>query len=120
MGVLCLWSALRERKQTKLVFGVWILAASFMAWTAARFMFNATPAIAVLGAWGIVSLWKWANWGGLVKTWKKLGIRSPEDRIRGARIAVWRTPSFSAIMLVMIMLFGQQFTYGLGCCYSWQ
>ena len=113
MGILCLWSALRERKQTKLVFGVWILAASFMAWTAARFMFNATPAIAVLGAWGIVSLWKWANWGGLVKTWKKLGIRSPEDRIRGARIAVWRTPSFSAIMLVMIMLLGQQFTYGL-------
>ena len=113
MGVLCLWSALRERKQTNLVFGVWILAASFMAWTAARFMFNATPAIAVLGAWGIVSLWKWANWGGLVKTWKKLGIRSPEDRIRGARIAVWRTPSFSAIMIVMIMLLGQQFTYGL-------
>ncbi len=113
MGVLCIWSALRKRKQTNLVFGVWILAASFMAWTAARFMFNATPAIAVLGAWGIVSLWKWANWGGLVKTWKKLGIRSPEDRIRGARVAVWRTPSFSAIMLVMIMLFGQQFTYGL-------
>ena len=113
MGILCIWSALRERKQTKLVFGVWILAASFMAWTAARFMFNATPAIAVLGAWGIVSLWKWANWGGLVKTWKKLGIRSPEDRIRGARVAVWRTPSFSAIMLVMIMLIGQQFTYGL-------
>tara|TARA_Y100000766_G_scaffold2099_1_gene1679 strand:+ start:7769 stop:17344 length:9576 start_codon:yes stop_codon:yes gene_type:complete len=113
MGVLCMWSAFRERKQTNLVFGIWILAASFMAWTAARFMFNATPAIAVLGAWGIVSLWKWANWGGLVKTWKKLGIRSPEDRIRGARVAVWRTPSFSAIMLVMIMLFGQQFTYGL-------
>ncbi|MBT7638514.1 MAG: hypothetical protein HN554_06410 [Euryarchaeota archaeon] len=113
MGVLCLWSAIRERKQTKLVFGIWILAASFMAWTAARFMFNATPAIAVLGAWGIVSLWKWANWDGLVKTWKKLGIRSPEDRIRGARVAVWRTPSFSAIMIIMIMLFGQQFTYGL-------
>ena len=113
MGVLCVWAALRERKQTKLVFGVWILAASFMAWTAARFMFNATPAIAVMGAWGIVSLWKWANWEGMVKTWKKMGIRSPEDRIRGARVAVWRTPSFSAIMLVMIMLFGQQFTYGL-------
>ena len=113
MGVLCLWSALRERKQTKLVFGVWIIAASFMAWTAARFMFNATPAIAVLGAWGIVSLWKWANWEGMVKAWKKMGIRSPEDRIRGARKALWRTPSFSAIMLVMIMLFGQQFTYGL-------
>ena len=113
MGVLCLFSGLRERKHTNLIFGVWILAASYMAWSAARFMFNATPAIAVLGAWGIVSLWKWANWDGMVRAWKKYGIRTPEDRIRGARKAVWRTPNFSAILLIMIMLFGQQATYGL-------
>ena len=113
MGLLCLISGLRERKHTNLVFGVWILAASYMAWTAARFMFNATPAIAVLGAWGIMSLWKWANWDGMVRAWKKFGIRTPEDRIRGARKALWRSPNFSAIFLVMIMLFGQQATYGL-------
>ena len=113
MGLLCLISGLRERKHTNLIFGVWILVASYMAWTAARFMFNATPAIAILGAWGIVSLWKWGNWSGMVRTWKKFGIRSPEDRIRGARKALWRTPNFSAIILVMIMLFGQQATYGL-------
>ena len=77
MGVLCLFSGLRERKHTNLIFGVWILAASYMAWSAARFMFNATPAIAVLGAWGIVSLWKWANWDGMVRAWKKYGIRTP-------------------------------------------
>lgn len=113
MGLLCLVSGLKERKHTNLVFGVWILAASYMAWSAARFMFNATPAIAVLGAWGIISLWKWANWPGMVRAWKKYGIRTPEDRIRGARKALWRSPNFSAIMLVMIMLFGQQATYGL-------
>ena len=113
MGVLCLFSGLRKREHTNLIFGVWILAASYMAWSAARFMFNATPAIAVLGAWGIVSLWKWANWDGMVRAWKKYGIRTPEDRIRGARKAVWRTPNFSAILLIMIMLFGQQATYGL-------
>jgi len=82
MGVLCLVSGLRKREHTNLIFGVWILAASYMAWSAARFMFNATPAIAVLGAWGIVSLWKWANWDGMVRAWKKYGIRTPEDRIR--------------------------------------
>ena len=113
MGILCLVSGLRERKQTNLVFGVWILAASYMAWSAARFMFNATPAMAILGAWGIISLWKWANWDGMVRSWKKYGIRTPEDRIRGARKAIWRTPNFSAILLIMIMLFGQQATYGL-------
>ena len=84
-----------------------------MSWTAARFMFNATPAVAVLGAWGIVALWDKANFHGLVKAWKKFGIRTPADRIAGARRAVWRTPSFSAILLIMILVGGQQFTYGL-------
>lgn len=108
-----LWKGLRYRKGTELVFGVWVFAATFMAWNAARFMFNATPVMAVLGAAGIVGLWQWANWSGLVRSWKKFGIRTPADRITGARKAVWRTPQFSAIFLVMIMIFSQQATYGL-------
>ena len=113
MGGTFLWRGLRHRRSTDLVFGVWVFAATFMAWNAARFMFNATPIMAILGACGIASLWKWANWSGLVRSWKKFGIRTPADRIAGARKAVWRTPQFSAIFLVMLMLFSQQATYGL-------
>ena len=113
MGVYSLWSSLRTRNQSHLVFGIWIFAATYMAWTAARFMFNATPAVAVLGAWGITALWRKANWEGLQKAWKKFGIRTPADRISGARKAIWRTPSFSAILLIFVLLGGQQFTYGL-------
>ena len=113
MGVYSLWSSLRTRNQSHLVFGIWIFAATYMAWTAARFMFNATPAVAVLGAWGISALWRKANWEGLQKAWKKFGIRTPADRITGARKAVWKTPSFSAILLIIVLLGGQQFTYGL-------
>ena len=113
MGGGLLWRGLRHRKAPELVFGVWVFAATFMAWNAARFMFNATPIMAVLGAAGIVALWQWANWSGLVRSWKKFGIRTPADRITGARKAVWRTPQFSAIFLVMVMIFGQQATYGL-------
>ncbi len=113
MGFYSIYSAFRNKSQTHLFFGIWIFAATYMSWTAARFMFNATPAVAVLGAWGIVSLWNKANWQGLVKTWKKYGIRTPADRIAGARRAVWRTPSFSAILLIVVLLGGQQFTYGL-------
>ncbi len=113
MGGGLLWRGLRHRNGTALVFGVWVFAATFMAWNAARFMFNATPIMAVLGAAGIVALWQWANWRGLVRSWKKFGIRTPGDRIAGARKAVWRTPQFSAVFLVMIMIFGQQATYGL-------
>ncbi len=108
-----LWKGLRHRKGTELVFGVWVFAATFMAWNAARFMFNATPVMAILGAAGIIALWQWANWSGVVRSWKKFGIRTPADRITGARKAVWRTPQFSAIFLVMLMIFSQQAAYGL-------
>lgn len=108
-----LWRGLRSRNSPALVFGVWVFAATFMSWNAARFMFNATPIMSVLGAAGIMSFWRWADWSGVVRSWKKMGIRTPADRIAGARKAVWRTPQFSAVFLVMIMLFGQQATYGL-------
>ena len=113
MGFYSAWSTFRNKNQSHLFFGIWIFAATYMSWTAARFMFNATPAVAVLGAWGIVALWDKANWKGLVRTWKKFGVRTPADRIAGARKAVWRTPSFSAILLIVLIIGGQQFTYGL-------
>ena len=113
VGGSMLWRGLRSRNSTALVFGVWVFAATFMSWNAARFMFNATPIMSVLGAAGIMSFWRWADWPGVVRSWKKMGIRTPADRISGARKAVWRTPQFSAVFLVMIMLFGQQATYGL-------
>ena len=113
VGLISLWKTFSQRSQISLVFGIWIFAASYMSWTAARFLFNATPVVAIMGAAGIVGLWKWSNWDGLVRTWRRAGIRTPSDRIAGARKAVWRTPSFSAVLLVLIMLTGQQLTYGL-------
>jgi asparagine N-glycosylation enzyme membrane subunit Stt3 len=113
VGLTSLWRAFSQRSQISLVFAVWIFAATYMSWTAARFLFNATPVVAVMGAAGIVGFWKWANWDGLVRNWRRAGIRTPSERIAGARRAVWRTPSFSAVILVLIMLSGQQLTYGL-------
>ena len=84
-----------------------------MSWTAARFIFNATPAMAVLGAWGAVGLWGWSGTKEMSRKMRRLGVRTPADRIASTRKAVWRTPQFSAIMLVMIMLGGQHMTYGL-------
>jgi len=118
MGVLLAWEGLRTRKQTSVVFSIWIFTACFMSWNASRFLFNATPAVAILGASGLVSLWKWSNWEGLNRSWRKFGIRTPADRITGMRKAVWKTPSFSAIMLVMIMIFGQHATYGIDASMS--
>ena len=113
VGLTSLWRAFSQRSQISLVFAVWIFTATYMSWTAARFLFNATPVVAVMGAAGIVGFWKWANWEGLVRNWRRAGIRTPSERIAGARRAVWRMPSFSAVVLVLIMLSGQQLTYGL-------
>ena len=113
VGLTSLWRTFSKRSQISLVFAVWIFTASYMSWTAARFLFNATPVVAVMGAAGIVGFWKWADWDALVRNWRRAGIRTPSERIGGARRAVWRTPSFSAVVLVLIMLSGQQLTYGL-------
>ncbi len=113
VGLTSSWRTFSQRSQISLVFAVWIFTASYMSWTAARFLFNATPVVAVMGAAGIVGFWKWSDWDNLVRNWRRAGIRTPSERIAGARRAVWRTPSFSAVVLVLIMLSGQQLTYGL-------
>ncbi|MCH1410811.1 MAG: glycosyltransferase family 39 protein [Candidatus Poseidoniaceae archaeon] len=113
MGIIALWRGTRQRRHEHIFMATWILLAIFMSWTAARFIFNATPAMAVLGAWGAVGLWGWSGTKEMSRKMRRHGVRTPADRIAATRKAVWRTPQFSAIMLVMIMLGGQHMTYGL-------
>ena len=56
---ILLWRGAREEKQGLSLVGLWVLIASYMAWTAGRFILNATPAMAVVGAIGIAALWIW-------------------------------------------------------------
>ena len=113
MGMIAVWRGTRRREHTHVMLGAWIILAVFMSWTAARFIFNATPAMAVLGAWGASSLWKRAGVKDIRRSMRRLGIRTPADRITSMRKSVWRTPQFSAVLLVMILLGGQHLTYGL-------
>ena len=46
---ILLWRGAREEKQGLSLVGLWVLIASYMAWTAGRFILNATPAMAVVG-----------------------------------------------------------------------
>ena len=113
MGILALWDGIVKKSQTKLVLGMWVIIAAYMAWSAGRFLFNAAPAMAVMGAWGITTLWKASGAGNMARSWRRMGIRTPGERISNARKAVWKNPQFSAIGLVLIMLIGQHATYGL-------
>ena len=113
MGIIALWDGIVKKSQTKLILGMWVIVAAYMAWSAGRFLFNAAPAMAVMGSWGIVTLWKASGAGNMARSWRRMGIRTPGERISNARKAVWKSPQFSAIGLVLIMLVGQHASYGI-------
>ncbi|MDP6870313.1 MAG: STT3 domain-containing protein [Candidatus Poseidoniaceae archaeon] len=114
MGLLALYDGMfKKNQQNRLVLGMWVIVAAYMAWNAGRFLFNAAPAMAVMGSWGIVAIWGASGASGMARSWRKMGIRTPGERITSARKAIWRTPQFSAIFLVLIMIFSQHATYGL-------
>jgi asparagine N-glycosylation enzyme membrane subunit Stt3 len=113
MGIIALWDGVVKKSQTKLILGMWVLVAAYMAWSAGRFLFNAAPAMTVMGAWGVISLWKASGAGNMARSWRRMGIRTPAERISNARKALWRTPQFSAIGMVMLMLVSQHATYGI-------
>ena len=113
MGILAIWDGLVRKNQSRLVLGMWVLVAAYMAWSAGRFLFNAAPAMAIMGSWGVVILWKASGAGNMARTWRRMGIRTPGERISNARKAVWRAPQFSAIGMVLLMLVSQHASYGL-------
>ena len=113
MGILAISDGIMRKQQTKLILGMWVLVAAYMAWSAGRFLFNAAPAMAVMSSWGIVALWRASGATKMAREWRRMGIRTPGDRISNARKVVWRTPQFSAIGLVLIMLISQHATYGI-------
>ena len=49
VAVMLLWRGARKEKQSHILLGLWVLIAIYMAWSAGRFIFNATPAISVVG-----------------------------------------------------------------------
>ena len=56
-AVVLLWRGARRGRQSHLFLGSWTIVVAYMAWSAGRFIFNATPAMAVVGGIGIAMLW---------------------------------------------------------------
>lgn len=107
------WNGMRNGKGTQLILGLWLLVAAYMSWSAGRFVFNATPAMAVLGAWAIVMIWDLSGAAKFKETWRRNGLRTSADRFKSARKALMKTPAFGAIFLVLLLLLSQHVTYGL-------
>ena len=107
------WSGLRHRKVPELFLAVWVLLASYMAWSAGRFVYNATPIMAIAAAGAFSWLWANSGWDELVKQWRRMGINTPGARFTSGRKVLIRSPGFIAIFMVFIMVFSQHATYGI-------
>ena len=113
MGFIAMWRGFRTRNQTHMVLSVWILLASYMAWSAGRFMFNATPVMAIMGSAAIVGLWRFSGVKEYAKTWRRLGVTGSQARFRSTLRAGRKHPGVPAIGLVLLLLFSQHAVYGL-------
>ena len=110
---IALWQGARSEKQGLSLVGIWALIAAYMAWSAGRFIFNATPAMAVVGAIGIAALWKMADFSGFVKEWRRAGIGTPRARWKSIRPASAKKPMIPALVLVLMLVTSQHVTYGI-------
>ena len=113
MGVIALWRGFRTRGQTHLVLSVWILLASYMAWSAGRFMFNATPVMAIMGSAAIVGLWRFSGVKEYAKTWRRMGVSGSAARFTATHRSARKHPGVPAIGLVLLLLFSQHAVYGI-------
>ena len=90
-----------------------MLIAIYMAWSAGRFIFNATPAISVVGGVGIAMMWNYANFSGFLKEWRKSGISTPRSRFWANWTASRKHPGVPALMIVLMLVCSQHMTYGI-------
>ena len=113
VSVMLVWRGARKEKQSHILLGLWVLIAIYMAWSAGRFIFNATPAISVVGGIGIAMMWNYANFSGFSKEWRKSGIATPRSRFWANWSASKRHPGIPAVILVLMLVCSQHMTYGI-------
>ncbi len=113
MGFISLWRGFRTRKQTHMVLSMWILLASYMAWSAGRFMFNATPVMAIMGSAAIVGIWRFSGVKEYVKTWRRMGVSGSKARFSSTIGAARKHLGVPAIGMILLLLFSQHAIYGI-------
>ena len=108
-----IWVGLRRNDQSEMFLGGWVVIAAYMAWSAGRFIFNATPAMAIAGGISIVMLWKAVGSAEFVRAWRRKGTSTPGARIKSVGSAARASPMVPAVFLVFLLVASQHMTYGL-------
>ena len=110
---LLLWRGSRKNKSELTLLGLWTIIATYMAWSAGRFIINATPAMAVVGGIGISMLWGAASLPSFTKVWRNSGIGTPRTRFRSLWPATKARPGVPAMLMVLLLISSQHATYGI-------
>lgn len=76
------WQVPRRRDPAYTIVVVWVFAAIFMAITAARFIFNASPAFAISAAFAIDQMLVRADFAGMRRTYRSLAGGSWRNALR--------------------------------------
>ena len=105
-----LWRGARTNKMPFTLLGSWGIISTYMAWSAGRFIINATPVMAVLGGVGIAMLWQSANFGNFAKEWRNSGIGSPRARFNSLWPATKKSVGVPVLMVVFMLVFTQHVT----------
>ncbi|GIS03481.1 MAG: hypothetical protein CM15mP105_2380 [Methanobacteriota archaeon] len=112
-AVVLLWRGSRKNRSELTLLGLWTLIASYMSWSAGRFIINATPAMAVVGGIGISMLWSAASLPTFSKVWRNSGIGTPRTRFRSLWPATKARPGIPAMIIVILLISSQHATYGI-------
>ena len=110
---LLLWRGSRKNKSELTLLGLWTIIATYMAWSAGRFIINATPVIAVVGGIGISMLWSSASLPSFTKVWRNSGIGTPRTRFKSLWPASKARPGIPAMIMVLLLISSQHATYGI-------
>ncbi|HIG33401.1 MAG TPA: hypothetical protein EYQ11_00770 [Candidatus Poseidoniales archaeon] len=110
---LLLWRGSRKNKSELTLLGLWTIIATYMAWSAGRFIINATPAMAAVGGIGISMLWGAASLPAFAKVWRNSGIGTPRTRFKSLWPATKARPGVPAMIMVLLLITSQHATYGI-------
>ena len=108
-----LWRGARTNKMPFTLLGSWGIISTYMAWSAGRFIINATPVMAILGGIGIAMLWQSANFGNFSKEWRNSGIGTPRARFNSLWPATKKSVGVPVLVIVFMLVFTQHITYGI-------
>ena len=91
----------KEERKGLYLLTAWSVIAVYMARSAARFIFNATPIIAILGAWGIWQIIEWADFKSMWANMRKSRQRGVTNKFENFK----RNVKLRHILITLFVVF---------------